>query len=256
MNAARLFDLSGRTALVTGSSRGIGLALAEGLAGAGAVVILNGRHADAVEEAAAGLRAEGAEVLVSVFDVADEAAVEAALEQIEQQAGPLDIVVNNAGINVRAPLTDLETDGWDAVLGVNVKGAMFVARAAARRMIPRHRGKIINTCSLLSERALAGCVSYGVSKAGIKALTKVLAVELAPHNIQVNGLGPGYYATELTRPLKENPEFDQWVRQRTPAGRWGELHELAGAAIFLASDASSFVTGQILYVDGGWLAAI
>ena len=256
MNIESLFGLTGRTALVTGSSRGIGLALARGLAEAGAKVVLNARTEEALRAAAKALRADGLAAETARFDVTREAAVEKAIERVEQNVGPIDILVNNAGINLRKPFAELDTETWRQVLEVNLTGAMFVARAVAKRMIPRRRGKIINVCSLTSERARANVSPYAVSKAGLKILTKALAVELGPHNIQVNGIGPGYFETEMTRTLKDDPEFDRWVLAKTPMGRWGNPRELVGCAVFLASDASSFVNGQIIYVDGGWLAAM
>ena len=256
MDTQRLFDLTGKRALVTGSSRGLGLTLARGLAGAGAAVVLNGRSADALEHAAAALRSDGLTAHTACFDVTDEDAVEAAVARIEEEIGPIDILLNNAGIILRGAFPDHDTETWQRVLDVNLNGAMYVARAAARRMVPRRRGKIINTCSLQSERVRGTCGAYAVSKTGLKALTRALAVDLGPYNIQVNAIGPGYFATELTKDLKGNPEFDRWVRSKAPAGRWGEPDELVGPAVFLASDASSFVTGQVIYVDGGWLAAM
>ena len=256
MDTLRLFDLTGKTALVTGSTRGLGRALARGLASAGAAVVLNGRHPDALEEAAAAFRSDGLTAHTSCFDVTDEATVEAAVARIEQEVGPIDILVNNAGIILRGAFPDHDTETWRRVLDVNLTGAMYVARSVARRMVARRRGKIINICSLQSERVRVTCGAYAVSKTGLKALTKALAVDLGPYNIQVNGIGPGYFATELTRDLREDPEFDRWVRSKTPAARWGEPQELIGPAVFLASDASSFVNGQVIYVDGGWLAAM
>ena len=254
--SGQLFDLTGRLALVTGSSRGIGHGLARGLAAAGARVIVNGRDGDRLNEAAAALCADGADVFARPFDVTDEGAVEAAVAEIESDVGPIDILVNNAGVHGSVSLEDLSVDDWHRVLNGNLTGAFVVGRAVARRMIPRGRGKIVNICSLMSEVARPTIAAYTTSKGGLKALTKAMCVDWARHNIQANGIGPGYYATEMTRALRGEPDFDAWVRRRTPAGRWGKVDDLVGAAVFLAAPASDFVNGQILYVDGGLLAAI
>ena len=251
-----LFDLSGRRALITGSSRGIGLALAEGLAAAGAEVILNARDPVALERARDRITATGAKAYMAAFDVSAADAVDAAIDRIESTVGPIDILFNNAGMQMRAPLADYPVDVWHKMMAVNVDSVFFVGRAVARRMIPRGRGKIVNTCSLTSEVARMNIAPYTTSKGAVKMLTKSMATEWAPHGIQVNGIGPGYFRTELNRALVEDPVFDAWVKKRTPAGRWGETNELQGAAIFLASDASNFVTGQIIYVDGGLLATM
>ncbi len=256
MHATGLFDLTGKTALITGSARGLGRVLACGLGEAGAALVLNDVDEEALEKTAAELRADGLATRTSRFDVTNENEVEASVAAIEQEAGPIDVLVNNAGINLREALPELDTETWRQVLEVNLTGPMCVSRALARRMIPRRRGKIINICSLLSEAARPTCAPYAVSKAGLKMLTRSLAVELGPHNIQVNGIGPGYFVTEMTQALRDDPEFDRWVLQRTPAERWGEPRELVGCAVFLASEASSFVNGQLIYVDGGWLAAL
>lgn len=249
-----LFDLTGCNALVTGSSRGLGRAIAEGLAQAGARVVLNGRNAEALEAARAEMAAEGLGVAAARFDIADEEQIEAAVARIEAETGPLDILVNNAGINRRAPLEAFPTEGWREVMRVNLDGMFFVSRAVGRRMVPRRKGKIVNVASLLSEAARPSIAPYAASKGGVKMLTKGMAVEWAKHNVQVNAIGPGYFATDMNKPLMADEQFDAWVKQNTPAGRWGEPRDLAGAAVFFASAASDFVTGQILYVDGGWLA--
>jgi gluconate 5-dehydrogenase len=251
-----LFDLTGRTALVTGSSQGIGLALAGGLAAAGAALVLNGRDEAKLAAAAEGLRRGGARVATAAFDVTDGTAVAAAVPRAEGEVGPIDILVNNAGIQRRAPLAEMTEAQWREVLETNLTSAFLVARALAPRMIERRRGKIINVCSLMSEVGRPTTGNYAAAKGGLRMLTRAMAVEWARHNLQVNGIGPGYIVTELTRPLVENPEFNQWICGRTPAGRWGRPEELVGAAVFLAGAASDFVNGQILYVDGGLLAAI
>jgi gluconate 5-dehydrogenase len=251
-----LFDLNGRTALITGSSQGLGLALARGLAQAGARVVLNGRDAKKLSAAADALRREGANVDIAAFDVTDGAACAKAAERIETEIGPLDILVNNAGIQRRGPLEQVEEKMWREVLDTNLTSAFLVARAVAPRMIARRAGKVINICSLMSEVGRATTGPYAAAKGGLKMLTRAMAVEWARHGLQVNAIGPGYFATELTKPLVENPEFNAWVCQRTPAGRWGKPEELVGTAVFLASPASDFVNGQILYVDGGMLASL
>jgi gluconate 5-dehydrogenase len=251
-----LFDLTGRTALVTGSSQGIGLALARGLAAAGATVVLNGRDEAKLAAAAEALRGEGAQVATAPFDVTDAEKAAAALARLEAEVAPLDILVNNAGIQRRAPLLEMTETEWREVLDADLTSAFLVSRAVAPRMIARQRGKIINVCSLMSEVGRPTTGNYAAAKGGLKMLTRAMAVEWARHNLQINGIGPGYIVTDMTRPLVENPEFNQWICGRTPAGRWGRPEELAGAAVFLASAASDFVNGQILYVDGGLLAAI
>ena len=251
-----IFDLSGRTALVTGSTRGLGHVIARGLAGAGAAVVLNGRDAGRVRQAVADFQAEGLGAHACPFDVTDEEQVEDAVEAVERDVGPIGILVNNAGINVRGPLAEFETARWHEQMAVNVHGVFHVCRAVGRRMVARRAGKVINIASLMSEGGRSGVAPYAVSKGAVKMLTRALAVEWGPQNVQVNAIGPGYFRTEMTRTLHEDASFDAWVRERTPMGRWGEAEELVGAAVFLASDASSFVNGQVLYVDGGWLAAL
>jgi gluconate 5-dehydrogenase len=252
----KLFDLTGRIALVTGSSKGIGFAIAEGLAAAGAAIVLNARNVAELEAARARLAATGARVEAASFDVSNRAAVEAAVEKIERDVGPIDILFNNAGIQRRAPIVDFDENDWRNLMAINLDGVFFVGQAVARRMIPRGRGKVVNTCSLTSEVARPTIAPYTASKGAVKMLTKAMCVEWAAHGIQVNGIGPGYFKTELNKALVENPEFDAWVKKRTPAGRWGEVDELKGVALFLSSDASSYVNGQVVYVDGGMLSAI
>jgi gluconate 5-dehydrogenase len=254
--AQPLFDLGGRTALVTGSSRGIGLALAEGLARAGARVVLNGRDAERLAGAARGLADPGLDVHEAVFDVTDEAAVTEGVATIEADLGPIDILINNAGMQLRRPLHEVAAEEWRAMLEANVTSAFLVGRAVAAGMLARGRGKIINICSLQSELGRPAIAPYAASKGALKMLTRGMCADWAPHGICVNGIAPGYFATELTGPLREDPEFDAWVRRRTPAGRWGELTELVGAAVFLAAPASDFVHGQIIAVDGGITAVV
>ena len=250
------FDLSGRTALITGSSAGIGYALARGLAGAGARVILNARGADKLEQAAARLRDEGATVFAAAFDVTAGAAVTEAVARIEGDIGAIDILVNNAGMQRRAPLDQFEEAQWHELMKTNVDSVFLVGQAVARRMIPRRRGKIINICSVQSELGRPGIAPYTASKGAVKMLTKGMAIDWGQHGIQVNGLGPGYFKTELTEALVNNAEFTAWLVGRTPSRRWGDVEDLVGAAVFLASDASNFVNGHILYVDGGVTATL
>jgi gluconate 5-dehydrogenase len=256
MITADTFRLDGRIALVTGSSTGIGLALARGLGEAGATVVLNARSATRLAEAAAMLASEGLAVRQRAFDVTDAAAVEAAVAAIEADVGPIGILVNNAGMTRRSPVHELQDADWQAVMRTNVDGAFIVGRAVARRMVPRGRGRIINICSVMSEVGRPGTVAYTASKGALKMLTKGMAVDLAPHGITVNGIGPGYFKTELTAPLAADEKFNQWLINRTPARRWGSVEELAPAAVYLASDAAAFVNGHILYIDGGITATL
>ncbi len=256
MNSLSLFNLQGKTALITGSGSGIGFALAEGLAGAGAKIILNGRNESKLEVAKSRIRKQGNEVTSLVFDVTKSAEVKKAIREYEENTGTIDILINNAGINIRADFQDFDENEWKSVLDININGAMIVSQVVAANMIKRNAGKIINICSMQSELGRQSIVPYTVSKGGIKMLTKALCAEWAKYNIQINGIGPGYFSTELTKPLKDDPEFDKWLCNRTPASRWGEVKELVGAAVFLSSEASSYVNGHILYVDGGLLASI
>jgi gluconate 5-dehydrogenase len=253
---AGLFDLGGRTALVTGSSRGLGRAMAEGLAAAGARLVVNGTDAGRLAAAAAGLRGQGYEVIEAAFDVCDEAAVAAAFARLDDEGVEVDVLVNNAGIQFRKPMVDLEPADWRRVIETNLTSAFIVGREAARRMIPRERGKVINIGSLTSELARATIAPYTAAKGGIKMLTQNMAAEWGPSNIQANAIGPGYMLTEMNEALLADAAFDAWVKGRTPARRWGRPEELAGVAVFLASAASDYVNGQILYVDGGMSAVL
>ncbi len=253
---ADTFRLDGRVALVTGSSTGIGLALARGLGQAGATVVLNARNAARLNDAAAALRAEGVQVHARAFDVADPAAVDAAVAAIEAEVGPIDILVNNAGITRRAAFTEISDADWRAVLQTNLDAAFYAGRAVARRMVARKRGRIVNTCSVMSELARPSTAPYAASKGALKMLTKAMAVELAPHGITVNGIAPGYFETELTAPLVADEAFNRWVISRTPARRWGNVEELAPALVFLCSDGAAYVNGHLLLVDGGMTAAV
>ena len=256
MMTPELFRLDKRMALITGSSGGIGFALARGLAQSGATVILNGRNADKLAAAATELRAEGLSVHARVFDASDATVVQIAIDDIESTLGAIDILINNAGMQRRAPLEDFTTEHWHELMRTNVDSVFLVGQAVARKMIPRKRGKIINICSVQSELGRPNIAPYTASKGAVKMLTKGMAIDWGPHGIQVNGLGPGYFKTELNAKLVADEQFSAWLTGRTPSRRWGNVEELAGAAVFLASDAASFVNGHILYVDGGVTATL
>ncbi|MCC8190626.1 MAG: glucose 1-dehydrogenase [Planctomycetes bacterium] len=252
----QLFEITGRTALVTGSGRGIGFSLAKGLAEAGARVIINDVQPEAVENAVAQLQAAGLEAGGVPFDVTQEAAVAAGIGQIERDFGPLEILVNNAGIHRRAPLVEMKASEWQAVIDTNLTAAFLVGQQAARGMIARGRGKIINISSLNCERPRPTIGNYAAAKGGLVLLTRSMCVEWARSNIQVNAIAPGYILTEMTAPLAEDAEWDAWIKGRIPAERWGRPEELVGAAVYLASDASAFVNGHVLFVDGGMRLAL
>ena len=241
---------------MTGSSQGIGLAIARGLAAHGACVLINGRRPGPVDAAVEDLRREGLQAHAFPFDVTDVDAVGAAVERIEKDAGPIEILVNNAGMQHRAPLEDFPHDKWDEILRLNVTSVFNVGQAVGRRMIARGRGKIINIASVQSELARPSIAPYTMSKGAVRNLTRGMATDWARHGIQVNAIAPGYFKTPLNQALVESAEFSDWLAKRTPAGRWGEVEELVGAAVFLAGAGSSFVNGQVLYVDGGITASI
>ena len=251
-----LFNLSGKIALITGSSRGLGYVMAKGLGSAGVKIILNGRNEERLEKAVNQLRKEGFNVDGYSFNITKKQEIDEKISLIEKQKGSIDILVNNAGIQKRALLIEMEESSWREVIETNLTGAFLVSQQVVKGMIARESGKIINICSLQSELGRATLAPYAAAKGGLKMLTKNMAIEWARYNIQVNGIGPGYFITELTRPLAENTQFDQWLKNRTPAHQWGQPEELIGALIFLASQASNFVNGQIIYVDGGILASI
>jgi len=250
------FKLDGRLALITGSSQGIGLALAKGLASAGAHVVLNGRDKGRLEVAANVLREAGHIVHQSAFDVTDGKAVSEGVARIAGEIGPLDILVNNAGIQKRMPLEDFPDEDWRQVLATNLDSVFYVSKAAAKQMIPRRKGAIINIGSVMCELARPTVAPYTAAKGGVRMLTRAMATDWGKHGIRVNAIGPGYFATELNRALVDNPDFSKWISGRTPMGRWGDVAELAGAAVYLASDAASFVTGHVLFVDGGMTASV
>jgi gluconate 5-dehydrogenase len=245
------FRLDSRLALVTGSSQGIGEALALGLAQAGAKIVINGRDVAKVAKAASAIRAQGFTVFEAPFDVTDSKAATAAIAKIETEAGPIEILVNNAGLTRRGPLDEITDEAWREVLSTNVDSLFYVSRAVAKSMITRKRGAIINICSVMSELGRPTTAPYTASKGAVKMLTKGMAIDWGRHGIRVNGIGPGYFKTPLNEALIKDEKFSGWLTSRTPLGRWGNLEELVGAAVFLASDAASFVTGHVLYVDGG-----
>ena len=251
-NSAPNFSLQGRKALITGSSQGIGKALASALAHSGAEVVLNGRDTAKLDAAVAELKAAGLAVTGCPFDVTSESEVTAAANTI----GPIDVLVNNAGIQRRSPLINMSLADWETVLSTNLTSAFLVSRAFAPAMIESRAGKIINICSLMSELARPTTGNYAAAKGGLQMLTRAMCGEWAQHNIQINGIGPGYIATELTAPLMADEKFDGWIKGRTPAGRWGKVSDLTGAAVYMASPASDFLNGQILMLDGGLTAVI
>ena len=256
MSNQSIFDLTGRTALVTGSSRGLGRAMAEGLAVAGARVLINGTNPARVEETVAEFRSAGHEAEAVSFDVTSEEEVKAAFAKLDAEGITVDILINNAGIQYRKPMVELDTADWQRVIDTNLTSAFVIGREAAKRMIARGHGKIVNIGSLTSELARATVAPYTVAKGGIKMLTRAMAAEWAQHGIQSNAIGPGYMLTDMNEALISNPEFDAWVKGRTPAKRWGKPEELIGTAVFLSSSASDYVNGQIIYVDGGMLAVL
>jgi gluconate 5-dehydrogenase len=251
-----LFSLKGKNALITGGTQGLGFDIAKGLGEAGARVILNARKADKLTEGVEKMRAFGIQTEGSLFDTTKSEEIIPAIDTIEKEIGPIDILVNNAGIIKRTPLEDMEDSDFQMVLDTNLSGVFKVSKAVAKKMIARKEGKIINMCSMMSALGRQNVGAYAASKGGLKMLTQNMCAEWAVHNIQINGIGPGYYITELTKPLVDDEKFNSFIINRTPARRWGLPHELAGAAVFLASKASNFVNGQVIYVDGGILAVL
>ena len=255
-SGVKLFDLTDRIALVTGSSKGIGLALARALGSAGAMLVLNARNREALDAARATLEHEGYRVDIARFDVTDPDAVLAGVERVEAKVGPIEILINNAGVQHRRPLQDFPLEEWRRLVSTNLDSVYLVGQAVAKRMIARGHGKIINICSVQSELARPGIAPYTATKGAVKMLTKGMATDWGRLGLQVNGIGPGYFRTELNQALVDDTTFSAWLANRTPMARWGSVEELAGAAIFLASDASSFINGHILYVDGGITASL
>ncbi|MBQ3270229.1 MAG: SDR family oxidoreductase [Clostridia bacterium] len=253
---SNLFSLEGRVALVTGSAQGLGFTIARGMLDAGAKVVLSDVSAAALEKAKAALAAEGLEAAAYVFDISDEAQVTQAVAAIEKEVGPIDILVNNAGIHKRSLLIDMPVENWRKVIDVNLSGAFIVGRAVARGMIARKYGKIINIASINAMMVRPNIGNYCAAKGGIVTLTKSMATEWGAYNINVNAIGPGYFLTDLTRPLSEDAEFDAWVKSEVPLRRWGDPKDLVGLAVMLASPASDYISGQTIYVDGGWQACL
>lgn len=251
-----IFSLRGRVALVTGSSKGLGNVIARGFAEAGARVVLNDVDEKTLSFAAAQLQDAGHDVYTSAFDITDEAQVEQAVKTIEQEFGSIDILVNNAGIHKRDLLVDMPAENWRRVIDVNLNGAFIVGRAVARGMMERRYGKIINITSINARMVRPNIGNYCAAKGGIVTLTKSMATEWGPYNINVNAIGPGYFLTDLTRPLAEDVEFDAWVKSEVPLRRWGNPEDLIGVSVLLASPASDFISGQTIYVDGGWQACL
>jgi gluconate 5-dehydrogenase len=251
-----LFDLSGRRALITGSGRGIGFTLARGLAESGCSVILNDIEDARLKQAVASLEKQGADVRGAPFDVREEDQIKEQVRRIEEEEGPIHILVNNAGIQIRGPLENFNKEEWQRILDINLTGAFLTAKTVVQGMIRRKAGKIINVCSIQSELARPTIAPYTASKGGLKLLTRGMATDWGRYNIQVNGIAPGYFKTEMTKALYENREFDAWLCSRVPAHRWGNPEELIGAAVFLASRASDYVNGHLLYVDGGLIACV
>ncbi|MFV0377620.1 MAG: SDR family NAD(P)-dependent oxidoreductase [Mangrovibacterium sp.] len=256
MKSNKLFDIEGKIALVTGSTGGIGKAFARGLCENGATVVLNGRNPQKLDAQISEFRDLGYRVYGYSFDIADSIQIEKAIEKMNDEIGSIDILVNNAGITVRNPLEEFNDDDWDRIISTNLTGAYKLSKAVAKNMILKRSGKIINIGSLQCELGRPSITPYAASKGGLKMLTKGMAVEWAKYNIQINGIGPGYFKTDMTKPLVENQEFSDWVCSRTPTQRWGETEELIGALLFLASPGSNYVNGQIIFVDGGLLASV
>ena len=253
-----LFDLTGKVALITGATHGLGMAMAKGIGQAGAIVIINGNSSqEKIDNAVAAFKAEGIQAFGYRFDVTDEGEVQNAIERIDNEVSPINILVNNAGIIKRTPMVDMEVADFEQVIKVDLVSPFIVSKAVVKGMIQRKAGKIINICSMMSELGRNTVGAYAAAKGGLKMLTQNMCVEWAPHNIQVNGIGPGYFATEQTKPIRfKGHPFNEFIVNRTPAGVWGDPDELQGAAVFLSAKASDFVNGQILYVDGGILATI
>ena len=251
-----LFDLTGKRALVTGSSQGIGFALARGLGAAGAEIVMNGRDTTKLEAAAATLRAEGFAVHTLAFDATDHLGVRAAVDGFEADIGPIDILVNNAGMQHRGPLEEFPADAFERLLQTNVASVFHVGQAVARHMIARGAGKIVNIASVQSALARPNIAPYTATKGAVTNLTKGMATDWAKYGLQCNALAPGYFDTPLNKALVDDPAFSEWLAKRTPAGRWGKVEELVGACIFLSSAASSFVNGTVIFVDGGITASL
>ena len=248
---AKHFDLTNRLCLVTGSSQGIGLALAKGLGEYGARIVLNGRDPERLARAAESLRADGTDVCIAPFDVTDRDEITGAVAEIEGNVGPIDILINNAGMQFRTPLEAFPADRWEQLLASNISSVFYTGQAVARYMIARGRGRIINIASVQTELARPGIAPYAATKGAVRNLTRGMCTDWAGYGLQINAIAPGYFKTPLNQALVDSAEFSAWLEKRTPAGRWGNVEELVGAAVFLASDAASFVNGHTLFVDGG-----
>lgn len=251
-----LFGLKNKRILITGSGQGIGFIMAQGLAQYGAEIIINDISSERAELAASKLRDDGYKAHISVFNVTDSDSVEQAIAGIEEDIGPIDVLFNNAGIQRRHPFTEFPVQEWNDIIAVNQTAVFLVSQAVAKRMITRQQGKIINICSMQSELGRDTITPYAAAKGAVKMLTRGMCVELARHNIQVNGIAPGYFKTAMTQALVNDVAFTEWLCKRTPAARWGDPEELVGAAVFLSSKASNFVNGHLLFVDGGMLVAV
>jgi gluconate 5-dehydrogenase len=253
-----LFDLSGKRALITGATHGLGMAMANGLGSAGATLIINGHSSqEKIDAAVKEYKKNGYKAHGYRFNVTDENEAGAAVEKIEKEVGPIDILVNNAGIIKRIPLLEMALKDWQEVINTDLTGVFVMTKPVAKRMVERRAGKIINVCSMMSELGRNSVGAYAAAKGGLKMLTKNMATEWAKYNVQVNGIGPGYFATSQTAPIRvDGHPFNEFILNRTPAARWGDPDDLQGATIFLAGKGSDFVTGQIVYVDGGILATI
>lgn len=251
-----LFGLKGKTSLITGSGRGIGYTLAMGLAEAGSRVILNDIDQNRLDKAVTDFQSKGCDAEGVLFNVCNEEQVVQQVDHIENTIGPIDILVNNAGIQIRGPLEDFKLQDWQRILDVNLTGVFVVSKSVVKGMIQRKKGKIINICSIQSELARPTIAPYTATKGGVRNLTRGMATDWAKHNIQINGIAPGYFKTEMTKSLYEDKKFDAWLCSRVPANRWGDPSELIGAAIFLASAASDYVNGHLIYVDGGLLSCV
>lgn len=256
MDGNGLFSLAGKTALITGSSQGIGLALAHGMATAGASIVLNGRDESKLAKAAKDLSDTGASVKIAAFDVTDHQAARTAIDDLEAAGTAVDILVNNAGMQHRKPLEDFEPEMFEKLMQTNIASVFHVGQAAARHMIARGAGKIVNIASVQTALARPGIAPYTATKGAVGNLTKGMATDWARHGLQVNAIAPGYMDTPLNAALSGDPAFCDWLEKRTPAGRWGQVEELVGACVFLSSNASSFVNGHVLYVDGGITASL
>jgi gluconate 5-dehydrogenase len=251
-----LFSLEGKRALITGSSQGIGFALAQGLAEHGADIVINGRDTEKVDAAVAQLKAAGHNAHAAAFDVTDLESVKAGIDAVEANIGAIDILFNNAGMQFRAPLEDFPEDKWQQLLQTNISSVFYAGQSVAKHMIKRGRGKIVNIASVQSELARPSIAPYTATKGAVRNLTRGMCTDWAKYGLQINAIAPGYFKTPLNQALIDNPEFSGWLEKRTPAGRWGNVEELVGAAVFLASDASSFVNGQVIHVDGGITASV